>query len=150
MKQNKIKILSFLAIVAITFAFQIESTHAEEPWKSDQLLAPSDLNKLLINPKAPKYYVYSIGFQAIIKNSIDIGPGYKSENLKTLKQQLSKLPKDANVVIYCGCCPFSSCPNVRPVFNLLNEMGFKNHKLLNIPQNIKVDWIDKGYAIKMQ
>jgi hypothetical protein len=30
----------------------------------------------------------------------------------------------------------------------LNDMGFKNHKLLNIPQNIKVDWIDKGYAVK--
>ena len=147
MTNNKIKILSFLAIFAISFAFQLVSARAEEPWKPSQLIAPADLNNVLNNPKAPKYYIYSIGYQSIIKNSIDIGPGFRTENQKKLQKLLNKLPKDANIVIYCGCCPFSSCPNVRPVFQMLNELGFKNHKLLNIPQNIKVDWIDKGYAI---
>lgn len=148
MKNSKFNILSFLAIVVISFALQMINANAEEPWKPNQLLAPAELNKILNNPKAPKYYIYSIGYQAIVKNSIDIGPGRDLENQKKLKQQLIKLPKDANIVIYCGCCPFSSCPNVRPIFKILNDMGFKNHKLLNIPQNIKVDWIDKGYAIK--
>jgi hypothetical protein len=60
---------------------------------------------------------------------------------------LEKLPKDASIVVYCGCCPYRSCPNVRPAFNLLNSMGFKNHKLLDLPQNIKVDWIDHGYPV---
>ena len=27
----------------------------------------------------------------------------------------------------------------------MNELGFKNHKLLNIKNNIKADWIDMGY-----
>jgi hypothetical protein len=25
------------------------------------------------------------------------------------------------------------------------EMGFKNAKLLNLPKNIKTDWLDKDY-----
>ncbi len=148
MKNTRINLVSFLAIAIMAFAFQIINAQAQDPWTAKQLLAPADLNKTLNNPKAPKTYIYSIGYQAIIKNSIDIGPGGEKENQKKLKQQLSKLPKDANIVIYCGCCPFSRCPNVRPVFLMLNEMGFKNHKLLNLPQNIKVDWIDKGYAVK--
>lgn len=148
MKNNKIKILSYIAVAIVAFAFIMNSLQAQDPWKSSQLMAPLDLNKVLNNPKSPKHYIYSIGFQSIIKNSIDIGAGRDKENQKKFRQQVSKLPKDANIVIYCGCCPFSTCPNVRPIFNILNEMGFKNHKLLNLTQNIKVDWIDKGYAIQ--
>lgn len=148
MKSSKMNTLFFFAIALIAFALQIVSVSAQDPWKANQLLAPADLNTTLNNPKSPQPYIYSIGYQAIIKNSIDIGPGSDKENQKKLKQQLSKLPKDANIVIYCGCCPFSRCPNVRPVFKMLTDMGFKNHKLLNLPQNIKVDWIDKGYAVK--
>jgi len=148
MKNTKINLLAFLAIVVIAITFQITNAKAGEPWQPNQLMEPAELNKIINNPKAPKTYIYSIGYQAVIKNSIDIGAGNKIENQKKLKEQLKKLPKDANIVIYCGCCPFSRCPNVRPVFLMLSEMGFKNHKLLNLPQNIKVDWIDKGYAIK--
>jgi len=50
-------------------------------------------------------------------------------------------------VIYCGCCPFEHCPNVRPAFQLLNEMKFTNQKLLNLSTNLKTDWIDKGYPV---
>jgi hypothetical protein len=148
MKNNKIKILSYSVIAIIAFAFILTNLQAQNPWTNNQLLAPSALNQILKNPNSPKYYIYSIGFQSIIKNSVDIGAGREKENQKKFKQQISKLPKDANIVIYCGCCPFSSCPNVRPIFSILNEMGFKNHKLLNLTQNIKVDWIDKGYAIQ--
>lgn len=148
MKKHGISLLSLFAFSLIAFAFHYIDASAQEPWTAKQLLAPSELNKTLNNPKAPQPIIYSIGYQDIVKNSIDIGAGQDKENQKKLKQKLSKLPKDANIVIYCGCCPFDRCPNVRPVFKILNDMGFKNHKLLNIPQNIKVDWIDKGYAVK--
>jgi rhodanese-related sulfurtransferase len=85
--------------------------------------------------------------QAVIKGSIDIGPVMIPENLNILKQKLNKLPKNTQVVVYCGCCPFSRCPNVRPAMQLLKDMQFTNYKLLNLPDNIKVDWIDKNYPI---
>ena len=144
----KDKLLIFVLISILAINLFTETTKADEPWTAKQLMPPAELNKMLLNPKAPKIYIFSIGYQAIIKNSIDIGPGSDAANRKKLMKQLKKIKKDANIVIYCGCCPFSRCPNVRPVFDMLNNLGFTNHKLLNLPQNIKVDWIDKGYETK--
>ena len=138
-------LLTFM-LLAFSLAFSsFKKQHNEEPWTKEQLLEPSTLAKTLNDPKANQPYIYSIGPAATIENSIDIGATDKKENLKKLKEQLSKLPKDANIVIYCGCCPFEHCPNIRPAFTLLNEMKFTNQKLLNLQHNIKVDWIDKGF-----
>lgn len=134
-----------------TFFFIPDSTTCQaqvnkyEPWKENQLMAPADLAAILNNANAVKPAIFSIGPGAIIKSSIDVGAAKEKENLDKLKEQVSKLPKDANIVLYCGCCPFEHCPNIRPAFNLLNEMKFTNHKLLNLEHNIKIDWINKGY-----
>ena len=144
----KISIILFLSIAASYFASgQFTSQGQNEPWTEQQLLPPSDLAKVLSNPKSPQPIVFSIGMQAIIKNSIDIGPVMMTQNLNLLKQKLSSLPKNAQIVVYCGCCPFASCPNVRPAMELLKNMQFTNYSLLNLPQNIKVDWIDKNYPL---
>jgi thiosulfate/3-mercaptopyruvate sulfurtransferase len=134
-------------LIATSLVFSSFKKQQDEPWTQDQLLEPSDLASIINNPKAKQPYVYSIGPDATIKNSIDIGPADNKENLKELKKQLSKLPKDANVVIYCGCCPFVRCPNIRPAFTLLNEMKFTHQKVLNLQHNIKIDWIDKGFPV---
>ena len=119
----------------------------EEPWRPDQLLAPADLAKTINDPKAQQPYIFCIGPGAVIKGSIDIGPGRDSANIRRLRQQVERLPKDARVVIYCGCCPFVHCPNIRPAFALLNEIRLTHPQLLNLEHNIKTDWIDKGYPI---
>jgi len=146
----KTKILIFLFFAVATSLFATNEAFAQgqnDPWTPQQLLAPADLAKVLNNPKSPQPIIYSIGMQAIIKGSIDIGPVMVPDNLNTLKQKLGKLAKNAQIVVYCGCCPFSRCPNVRPAMKLLKEMQFTNYKLLNLPQNVKVDWIDKGYPM---
>jgi len=148
MKKTKIIILSLFAFAYIATAFQSITTKNEgEPWTKQQLLEPTDLAKTINNPKAVQPMIYCIGPQAIIKNSIEIGSAQVPSNLMNFKQQISRLPKNANIVIYCGCCPFDVCPNVRPAVNLLKEMKFTNFKLLNLPRNIKVDWIDHGYPV---
>jgi hypothetical protein len=146
----KTKLLTFLLFAFTTSVLvtnPISSQGQNDPWTPQQLLAPADLAKVLNNPKAPQPIIYSIGMQAIIKNSIDIGPTMRTENLNVLKQKLSKLSKNSQIVVYCGCCPFSRCPNVRPAMELLKSMQFTNYKLLNLPQNVKVDWIDLGYPM---
>ena len=141
--------LFFIAatLIAASLVFSGFKKQQDEPWTQDQLLEPSDLAGILDNPKAKQPYVFSIGPGATIKNSIDIGPAENKENLNELKKQLSKLPKDASIVIYCGCCPFIRCPNIRPAFTLLNEMKFTNQRLLSLQHNIKIDWIDKGFPV---
>jgi thiosulfate/3-mercaptopyruvate sulfurtransferase len=139
-------LLTGLLIIGISVS-SIGQTTNTEPWTENQLMPPAELAKVINDKKAHQPVVFSIGPGAIIKGSIDIGPGRDKGNLAKLKEALSKLPKDANIVIYCGCCPFEHCPNIRPAFQLLNEMKFTNQKLLNLQKNIKVDWIDKGYPV---
>ena len=124
---------------------EIKQNKYQEPWTSGQLLNPADLASVISDPKARKPLIFCVGPGALILGSIDIGPGKEKENLEKFKLQLSKLPRDANIVIYCGCCPFEHCPNIRPAFILLNEMKFTNAHLVNLEHNIKTDWVAKGY-----
>jgi thiosulfate/3-mercaptopyruvate sulfurtransferase len=143
MKINPVLLIVLLLSIKCT-----AQTTTQEPWSAKQLMEPADLAKTIANPKAPQPYIFCIGPGAMIKNSIDIGPGKEKANLEKFKKELGKLPKDANIVIYCGCCPFEHCPNIRPAFTLLNEMKFTNHKLLDLPHNIKVDWKDHNYPVQ--
>jgi thiosulfate/3-mercaptopyruvate sulfurtransferase len=136
----KSKFLSLL-IAAVFFG------PGQDPWKAGQLMSPADLARVISDPQAKQPYVFCIGPGALIKGSIDIGPARDSANLNKLRQQLDRLPKDAAIVIYCGCCPFVHCPNIRPAFALLNEMRFTHPSLLNLEHNIKTDWIDKGFPV---
>lgn len=146
--KSKIQILLLVAVTIITNALTLQSCQGQsDPWTQQQLLSPADLANTLNNSKASKPLIFSIGMQAIIKGSIDIGPAMMAENINTMKQKLEKLPKNTSIVVYCGCCPFSRCPNIRPAMELLKNMQFTNYKLLNLPQNVKVDWIDKGYPL---
>ena len=145
--KSKVLIFLFFTLAASVYANNVFSQGQNDPWTPQQLLAPSDLAKVLNNPKSSQPIVFSVGMQAIIKGSIDIGPTMRPENLNTLKQKLGKVAKNAQIVVYCGCCPFSRCPNIRPAMKLLKDMQFTNYKLLNLPQNVKVDWIDKGYPM---
>jgi thiosulfate/3-mercaptopyruvate sulfurtransferase len=139
-----------ILIVIIISAFAFKKYHEKtegwaEPWKDSQLITPADLAAAINNPNAKKPIIVCVGPGALIKGSVDMGPSKEKENLEKLKQYLGGLPKDANIVIYCGCCPFEHCPNIRPAFSLLNEMKFTNDHLLKLEHNIKTDWVAKGY-----
>jgi hypothetical protein len=150
LKQSKLSyivltIAAFILLPLILASFVIQQT---DPWTSSQLLAPADLASVINDPKSEQPFVFCVGPGAVIKGSYAIGPAVEKTNLDKLKNRLDSLQRDADIVIYCGCCPFNKCPNIRPAFSLLNNMGFKNHKLLNLPQNIKADWIDHGYPVR--
>lgn len=117
-----------------------------EPWKPEQLMEPSVLAER-INSGNDVPVIFNIGPSGLISNAIDIGPGQEEANIANLKKELSKLSKDREVVVYCGCCPFKNCPNIRPAFTALNEAGMQHAYLLNLSQNLRVDWIAKGYPM---
>ncbi|MBI4946285.1 MAG: rhodanese-like domain-containing protein [Bacteroidetes bacterium] len=149
MKNKKISFVILFAITIIAFAFtKFPFQNGNDPWAEKQLMTPADLAKILNDSKSKQPIILSIGFGGGIKGSIEMGAAKEKEGIKNLKKELTKLPKDADIVIYCGCCPFEHCPNIRPAFQLLNEMKFTNHKLLNLSHNLKTDWIDKGYPDK--
>jgi thiosulfate/3-mercaptopyruvate sulfurtransferase len=48
-------------------------------------------------------------------------------------------------VLYCGCCPWSHCPNVHTAYQELQALGFTSVKVLYIADDFGTDWVDKGY-----
>jgi len=118
------------------------------PWTNQDFKNPAALAATLRDEKAAKPMIFNIGSVEQIKGAIPIGSAGKSAKLEEFKQQLAKLPKDKEIVIYCGCCPFQRCPNVRPAFDLLKQMKFTNAKILKIPTNLNDDWIAKGYPME--
>ena len=138
------KIYFPIVLLIIISCKENQNNKTHEPWSISQLLEPKLLSSSIESEKnVPK--IISIGPGVVIKNSIGIGECRFKENIEKLKSLVSTYSKDDQIVLYCGCCPFKNCPNIRPAFTLLNELSFKNHKLLNIENNIKADWIDMGY-----
>jgi hypothetical protein len=144
MKKQLLRYLSFISFVLLF----IGKTHAQNPvnWTEKQLIQPSELaGALQANKNLP--VIISVGPGAIIPGSIDAGMASNEDGLKRLKSELKNTDRNQRIVIYCGCCPFEHCPNVRPAIDALKEMNFTNYFLLNLPHNIKKDWIDQGYPV---
>lgn len=139
------KYLFIMVFMVCSMFSQFSAQQTQDPWNESQLMDPALLAARITDNKTKDVVIISVGPEAIIKGSVDIGPTHEPENLEKLRNYLKNIPKGKEVVIYCGCCPFVKCPNIRPAFKLLQEMGFKNAKLLNLPKNIKVDWLDKDY-----
>ncbi len=91
--------------------------------------------------------ILNIGAVEDIKGATHIGAVNDAKNLEKLKSTVAALPKNTSIVVYCGCCPFAKCPNIRPAFALLLKGGFTNVKLLNLSTNLKTNWIAKGYPL---
>ena len=47
-----------------------------------------------------------------------------------------------------GCCPWDHCPNMKPAFKVLHELGYTKVRVVEIPQSFKIDWMDKGFAVE--
>lgn len=134
---------SFFTISIFCFAVHV---NAQNPinWTNKQLIEPADLAAILKTNKSLPI-IFGIGPAATIPHSVQIGMVKDKANLDKFKKQLKGTQKNKKIVVYCGCCPYEHCPNVRPAIDVLKEMGFTNYYLLDLPQNIKKDWIDKGF-----
>jgi rhodanese-related sulfurtransferase len=83
-----------------------------------------------------------------IPGAVFTGPGSNPSGIALLKQEAVKLPRDTEVVIYCGCCPWERCPNIQPAVDVLKEMGFTKVKAMYMATGFKADWIDKNYPVE--
>ena len=85
--------------------------------------------------------------EAHIPGSEYAGAGGESDGLQTLRDRAAKLPKNTAILLYCGCCPWSHCPNIAPAFSQLQSLGFTNIKVLYLADNFGANWVDKGYPV---
>lgn len=141
------KSIIIFVFVILAFSKIGFSQTTTDPWTAAQLIEPEKLAAILNDSTAAQPLIINMGPVNSIKGAIKIGPAKEKENLNGLKKLLSKENRNREIVIYCGCCPFKDCPNIRPAFSLLTEMRFNNHKILNLPHNLKIDWINHGYPM---
>jgi thiosulfate/3-mercaptopyruvate sulfurtransferase len=123
---------------------------ASDPWQASQLMTPEDLSTSLSKATVDKPLVLYVGFPVLyqgghIAGAIFAGPASKPDGLQKLNQEVKGLQRDKQIVLYCGCCPWKDCPNIRPAFQTLKDLGFKNVKVLYLPKNLLNDWIAKGF-----
>ena len=131
------------------------STKSTDPWTLNQIITTDELQKELSSSKNNKPVLFHVGFdflfnQEHIPGSHYIGPTSRANGIQSLKKEVKNLKKDQSIVIYCGCCPWNDCPNIRPAFKTLKELGFTNVKALYLPNSFAKDWKAKGYAIEGQ
>ena len=117
------------------------------------LIQPAELAGALHAAAGSKTVVLQVGFrtlydQAHVPGAEYIGAAGEDEGLRGLRERVAKLQRDTPIVIYCGCCPWTHCPNIAAAFAALRELKFTRLKVLYIPNNFGSDWVDKGYPIE--
>jgi rhodanese-related sulfurtransferase len=137
-------------LVVMVCAFGLTSAHAADSTHL-KTLTPEDLLRTLQAPKAGPLLLHvgshMLYLQAHIPGSEYLGAGSTDQGIQNLRKRVSSLPKNTAIVLYCGCCPWSHCPNVNPAYDALQQMGFTNVKVLYLANNFGADWVDKGYPV---
>jgi thiosulfate/3-mercaptopyruvate sulfurtransferase len=127
---------------------------AAQPWTPAQTIQPADLVKELGSAtRSNRPTVVCVGFQALyraghVPGASFHGPASSPSGLDDLKAWAQTMSRSTNVVLYCGCCPMAQCPNLRPAFTALRNMGFTHVRLLMLPNNFATDWASKGYPVE--
>ena len=137
---------SLLAVLLV--ASYGRAQNSSNPWSDSQTVQATELNKELADAKTAPVVVF-VGFQRLytaghVKGAQYHGTGGSAEGIAQIKAWATSLPRSTNLVIYCGCCPLERCPNVRPAFTALRDLGFTKLRVLILPTSFQVDWADKG------
>ena len=135
-----------IGLSALSFA-------APEGWNDSDLISPKELADRLAAKNGRKPMVLCVGFNVLYRSkhvpgSLYTGPGNKPEGLDLLKSTVASQTKDREIILYCGCCPWVHCPNMKPSFDLLRQLGYKNVKAVMIETNFATDWIQHGYPVE--
>jgi hypothetical protein len=137
---------------AIPGASQGKPTEPSPIPAADLINAP-DLVKILQSPKGERPLLIYVGFrfpytQAHLPGSEYYGPGANEAVVQQLRKRVEGLARSRFIVLYCGCCPWKRCPNAKPAYEALHNLGFTKLKVLYIPNNLGTDWVSKGYPVE--
>jgi thiosulfate/3-mercaptopyruvate sulfurtransferase len=129
------------------------SASSTEPWGANtvkpadlvgELASASGADKPVVVCTAPPF-LYRVGH---IPGAVFHGPASSPSAIDELTAWAQTLPRTTNLVIYCGCCPLAQCPNLRPAYKALKDLGFTRLRVLILPENFATDWVDRGYPVE--
>ncbi len=152
MKSSRWYRFSATLLFVLCLAVQLPAL-ASDPWQAGQLIKPEELVKVLSGTAGAKPVVLCVGFLVLyqgghIAGARFAGPASRPQGIQKLKREVKNFPRDKEIVLYCGCCPWKDCPNIRPAFRTMERLGFKNIRVLYLPNNLLEDWIDQGFPTR--
>lgn len=117
------------------------------------LLSAGALAARLDDVKSGKVAVLYMGPDTLfgrghVPGARNVGEAGSDEGRRVLSAALARIGPETEVVLYCGCCPVRSCPNVRPASAALRALGRANAHVLDLPTRFATDWADKGYPVE--
>jgi hypothetical protein len=145
---------SWLLLATSTSGGQAQPANSSDPWTPAQLLPAADFARELSSAKSDaRPTVLYVGFRTLFEGGHIPGASFHGtastpQGLAEMKKWADSLPRSTSLVLYCGCCPFDHCPNIRPAFVALRGMGFTRLRVLLMPRNFAADWAEKGYPIE--
>lgn len=125
---------------------------ATNPWTTAQITQPSELAAMLSHPQGTKPVILQVGFRVLyrskhIPGALYAGPASTPAGRQLLQRVARTLPRNADIYLYCGCCPIEKCPNLRPAFWTLQSMGFTHLHVVILPTSFGKDWVAHGYPV---
>jgi thiosulfate/3-mercaptopyruvate sulfurtransferase len=132
-------------------AYGRDATSTTEEIPADRLLQPAELAGIL-EANQEKPLIFQVGShvlfaEAHIQGAEYAGPAGQDAGLLALRDQVKDLGRDKFIVIYCGCCPWIKCPNIRQAYKELTSLGFTHVKALYLADNFGKDWVARGYPV---
>jgi hypothetical protein len=145
-------IVLLLVATVFGFAFQRPQPNPVGQWQRSEMIQPQELIIRVRDNGPSKPLIIFTGFMSLyraghITGALLGGPASTPAGLENLKRVVEKVPKNREIVFYCGCCPWEACPNVRPAIDLLHQLGYTQVKALVISSNLEADWTAKGYPL---
>ena len=145
--------VALLAANALAGDRSQNSRNDANPWTAAEAVEAGKLAGELIPATTPRPTILYVGFSSLFDGGHIAGASFHgtastAKGMADLKKWAAAIPRTTDLVIYCGCCPFGYCPNIRPAFVALHAMGFSRLRVLVMPNNLASDWIEKGYPIE--
>lgn len=142
--------LCLVVTIALQSSAKVAEKSTPDPWAKSQIVMPEALAPLIAARKGKKPQVIYVGFEFLyksghIRGAKFVGTGREAEGIDALKRWAQGIKPGERVVIYCGCCPFKDCPNIRPAYEALRQMGLTQLEVLYMKDGFGPNWLNHGY-----
>lgn len=120
-----------------------------DPWLPTEVMPAQLLAERLAGKSPPAVISVSNAWlygQAHVRGARHFGDPGSPAGREQLSRAFARLPKDRELVLYCGCCDFTDCPNVRAGYSLARQVRPEGLRVLYLPTSLYPDWVERGYA----
>jgi hypothetical protein len=144
---RQLRVLGSIFTLFALMAFTVKVV-TDKQWKASQLIKPSEMAAKISENKHTDWSIFNIGPVDQIKGALQVGSASAETGLKKLKELAEKRDRNKKTVIYCGCCSTINCPNLKPAYEQLVQLGYKDIRIIDFQTSLKADWISKGFPME--